>query len=152
MIDFYIIYSIDIPKLENLSIEKHLKYNIPNYILNNPDKFIVTENDDESEEYSYCDLITVHRKYTAILNENDFLNFIDEFSYSSTCDTMGALTVEYGLLSAFCVEINERESIESLYVSLLFDEKLEENKMMEIEDEIREAIESGNINKEIFKI
>lgn len=130
--------------------EDLIETNVPSYILNNLDKFQITESDNFSDEFNYADLDTCHRKYVAVLNQDEFLEFIDDFSYCSTCDTMGSIT-EYGWLPSFNVEIGG-DNIENLYVSLLFDEKLEDDVMIQIENNIREAIENGDINEEMFEI
>ena len=64
---------------------------------------------------------------------------------------MGSLT-EYGWLPAFSVELSDNNNIECLYVSLLFDEKLDDEIMEIIENQIREAIEEGDVSEEMFKI
>lgn len=154
MIKFYIIYSIDIPvedsELKDIFAERLIESSIPKYIFNNVDKFTITESDNFSQEYKYSNLNTCHRKYVGILNQDEFLEFIKEFEYYSTCDTMGSMT-EFGILPAFNVEIND-DNIEYLYISLLFDEKLEDNEMIDIENNIRESIENGNINEKMFKL
>lgn len=125
-----------------------LKNNLPYYITNNLDKFYCTEFDNNFNEYDY---VSIHRKFIGELDEEDFLNFIREYEYYSTCNTMGALT-EYGHLSAFCVEITNSNNIEDLYVSVLFDEELNDDVMEAIENQIREAIEEGNVNKNMFNL
>ena len=79
------------------------------------------------------------------------LDFIRDYEYSSTCNTMGSST-EYGWLPAFSVELNDNDNIECLYVSLLFDEKLDDEIMETIENQIKEAIEEGDVSEEMFKI
>lgn len=149
---FYIIYSIDIPLYnETVGTETLLNMNVPFYIQNNMDKFIITEENYESDEYEYYEFKTCHRKYTGLLNENEFLQFISDFVYNPTCDTMGSLTLEYGLLPAFCVEILNNYNIEDLYISILFDKELENEFMITIENQIREAIENGTIDLKTFK-
>ena len=128
-----------------------LNQNLSYYFRDNIDKFRVTEEDNNSDEYSYCDLTTIHRKYVGELNEEEFLDFIRDYEYSSTCNTMGSLT-EYGWLPAFSVELSDNDNIECLYVSLLFDEKLDDEIMEIIENQIREAIEEGDVSEEMFKI
>ena len=64
---------------------------------------------------------------------------------------MGSLT-EYGWLPAFSVELNDNDNIECLYVSLLFDEKLDDEIMEIIENQIREALPfDGTPLKFIFR-
>lgn len=130
--------------------EDLIENNVSSYILNNLDKFKITESDNFSDEFNYADLNTCHRKYVAVLNQDEFLEFIYNFSYCSTCDTMGSMT-EFVILPAFNVEIGGY-NIENLYISLLFNEKLENEVMIQIENNIREAIEKGYINEEMFKI
>ena len=127
-----------------------LKNNLPYYIKDNPELFSCTESDNFSQEYQYAKMNTCHRKYTALLTEEQFIEFAKMFEYSSTCNTLGALT-EYGHLQAFSIEVGG-DNIEYVYVSLLFDEEIEESKMMKIEDNIRECIENGDVNEKMFEI
>ena len=129
-----------------------LNHNLSYYFRDNIDKFRVTEEDNNSDEYSYCDLTTIHRKYVGELNEEEFLDFIRYYEYNLTCDTMGSLTLEYGWLPAFSVELSDNDNFECLYVSLLFDEKLDDEIMETIENQIKEAIEEGDVSEEMFKI
>ena len=108
------------------------------------DKFTCTESDNINEEYKYADLITIHRKYVAQLNNEEFIDFIETFNGCCyTCNTMGSLT-EMGHLPAFCIEQNS-DNIENIYVSVLFEDDLENEEMKKIDDEIRELIESGDL-------
>lgn len=125
-------------------INKILKESLPYYITNNPDKFYCTESDNNSDEYSYVYLNTIHRKYTAELNNEEFIEFAENFNGCSTCNTMGSLTFEYGFLPAFSID-SDTQNIESIYVSILFKEELEEDEMQEIETKVRELIEQGDL-------
>jgi len=125
-------------------INKILKENLPYYITNNIDKFYCTESDNNSDEYSYANLTTIHKKYTAELNNEEFIEFAENFNGCSTCNTMGSLTLEYGLLPAFSID-PDTQNIENVYVSILFEKELEEEEMEEIEVKIRELIEEGDL-------
>ena len=125
-------------------INKILKENLPYYITNNIDKFYCTESDNNSDEYSYVNLTTIHKKYTAELNNEEFIEFAENFNGCSTCNTMGSLTLEYGLLPAFSID-PDTQNIENVYVSILFEKELEEEEMEEIEVKIRELIEEGDL-------
>jgi len=130
---------------DNDEYNEILNNNLPKYIKDNLDKFYCTELDNRSEEYSDCDLTTIHRKYVAQLNNEDFINFYEDvIMHYSTCNTMGSLT-EIGLLPAFSIEFVDNDCIEDCYISILFDKELEEDTMQDIEDKIRELIESGNL-------
>ena len=133
----------------NTDCENLVDANLPYYIKDNPELFNCTESDNFSQEYQYAELNTCHRKYTALLTEEQFLEFAKMFEYSSTCNTMGSLT-EYGHLSAFNIEMDS-DNIESIYVSLLFDEELEDDDMERIEKNIRECIENGDVNEKMFE-
>jgi hypothetical protein len=124
-------------------IENILYSNLPYYIINNIDKFNCTESDNHSDEFNYADMTTIHRKYVAQLNNEEFSEFIDEFAYNSTCDTMGSIT-EFGWLPSFSIEI-ESDNIEHIYISVLFNEELSEDIMEDIENKIRKAIEDGEL-------
>ena len=126
------------------AINKILKENLPYYITNNLDKFSCTESDNNSDEYNFVFLNTIHRKYTAQLNNEEFIEFAENFIGCSTCNTMGSLTLEYGWLPAFSID-PETENIENVYVSVLFKEELKEEKMQKIETDIKELIEYGDL-------
>lgn len=125
-------------------INKIINENLPYYILNNIDKFYCTESDNNSDEYNYVFLNTIHRKYTAQLNNEEFIEFAENFIGCSTCNTMGSLTLEYGWLPAFSID-PDTENIENVYVSVLFKEELKEEEMQKIETDIKELIEYGDL-------
>lgn len=87
---YYIIYTLDVHKDNDQSI-KQCKPDIVRYPL-----FQVTETEDESVS-EWC---KAHRKYVGILTGEQLVKFLEQIGACSTCQTMGALTPEFGMLPA----------------------------------------------------
>jgi hypothetical protein len=94
---YYVILTIDIPKSDNASTLKQVKSNIP--LLR---KFKVTENEVEEPEY-----YKQHRKYVGILPANSIKKLIEQCEFDTTCNTMGALTLEYGFVPAVSFDFRD---------------------------------------------
>lgn len=144
-------------ELENILIDNLLedasyftnivKCNINPYIFENEDKFIETESDNYSEEYFNDGVTSIHRKYIAKLNNEEFVNFAEYYFNNPTENTMGSLT-ELGLLNAFAMYDCYSECLENTYVSILFEKQLSDVEMEVIEQDIRDLIESGELTVE----
>lgn len=68
------------------------------------------------------------RKYTSLLNRQQLLDLVEECYFDETCDTMGSLSLEYGLLPAIsftCYEIFDIWSYNA-YVSPITDLTVDE--------------------------
>lgn len=115
---FYVIYTIDTH--EKISRVK------PDYIKH--PKFKVTEN--EGEFISDCEKPFNHRKYVGIIDAHELLDILKE-EYSSTYETMGALTLEFGMLDAISFQFEDQEAWRGAYISLIFDETEEFCKEMD---------------------
>lgn len=115
-IQFYVILTLDIVKDSNTTI-KSCKPDLVKY-----PKFIVTET--EVEEINY---FSKHRKYTGILTIEELASFVDNCYFDSTCQTMGALTIEYGMLPAisFSCDSNYDGYNINAYISPIFSPETE---------------------------
>lgn len=58
-----------------------------------------------------------HRKYCGILTADQLKEMLEEEGYWSTCETMGALTLEFGLLPAISFDFEDENSFKNAYVS-----------------------------------
>jgi len=87
-VEYYIIFTIEIYR-DRYHKLKHIKPRVVKY----PD-FIVTEKKPEYEE------ISVYRKYVGILSPKKLKDFMEECMFDESNKTMGALTIEYGLIPA----------------------------------------------------
>jgi len=121
-----------------VDLDKLITENIPNYIYNNKELFECIE-----KELTFENGDTVNRKYTAELTPKQFVDFIEELDYKGTCNTMGMLMLNRGLLPAFNVEISS-DCYEDLYVSIL---DVDYSKYDEIEDKIRSHIDKYNVGE-----
>jgi len=136
--------------IENNYIENDLIENdslgIPKYIVDNPELFELTESDNNCDELGLnCN--TILRKYFAILNIEQFIEFINNYDVCSTCDTMGILSY-HGWLPAFSIQSNNYEIFEDLYVNVSYSKEIEEDEMINIENDIRTMIENGKLTEE----
>ena len=125
---------------------KDFSLGIPRYIIDNPELFKLTESDNNCDELG-LDYNTILRKYFAVLNIKQFIEFVGEYGGYSTCNTMGMLT-PYGLLAAFSIESDSSEIYEHLYVSISYSKEIKESEMIQIEDNIRTMIENDELTEE----
>lgn len=91
---FYVIYSFDIKWEDSVASYK------PPYIK----KWLCTEGDEEAEDWESDEKYKQkykHRKYTALLTRKQFDTFVhDQWLIADEIETMGSLTIEFGLMSA----------------------------------------------------
>jgi len=78
----------------------------------------------ESEADEDC--IKIHRKYCGCLSFDELITLIEQVNITDTCDTMGALTLDYGFLPAVSMTDNDGGWNINLYVSPIFDDETEE--------------------------
>ncbi len=115
-IQFYVILTLDIIKDSGATI-KQCKPSLVKY-----PKFIVAETEVEEADY-----FSQHRKYTGIITIDELQQFIDDCYFDFTCQTMGALTLEYGMLPAISFDCDSNYDGYNInaYISPIFSPETE---------------------------
>jgi hypothetical protein len=78
----------------------------------------------ESEADEDC--VKIHRKYCGTLSIDELYKLIEQINITSSCDTQGALTLEYGFMPAISLTDDDGGYTINLYVSPIFDDETEE--------------------------
>ncbi|MBU2249278.1 MAG: hypothetical protein KKD77_21200 [Gammaproteobacteria bacterium] len=106
-------------------------------------KFRVTEEEVEEPEYQ-----AKHRKYVGYVNWDGLRSFLEDLCPSEVCDTMGALTLEYGLLPAVSFSDGNDGYSRNAYISVIIDPASEEvmyRKLEQLPDNQRDAVVEATI-------
>lgn len=118
---FYVIYSFDIPSSEYVR-----RYNPPFIARNGKSKVWDCTEGDEQYDYSYLEGVWTkgkHRKYCGLLTKEQFEEFVSDCNlYPENCETMGSLT-EMGWLPAISFN-GQDDIISSAYVTPIIKEEL----------------------------
>ena len=114
--NFYVIFTIDIIKAADTWIT--LSKIKPKTVTRK--NFTVTESANDEPEY-----YKTHRRYCGILSIDDLEKFISDCDFDDTCQTMGALTLEYGLLPAISFSAYAEDYTFNAYISPIFSDKTE---------------------------
>lgn len=96
-IQYHIILTIDVNKQENYC-RTNLNSIKPAIVKTR--RFVVTETEVEEPEY-----FSKHRKYCGVVSAQELIEFLDDLSPEYTCQTMGALTLEFGWLPAISFDV-----------------------------------------------
>lgn len=84
------------------------------------------------EDNNYDGIKSVSRKYCGRLSFEQLVEFLNECNFTSTCQTMGALTMEYGFLDAVSFEASGEDYYDgssyslNAYISPIYDDEFYE--------------------------
>lgn len=127
-LNYHIICTIDVFKGQDISL-KNIKCSLFR-------KLRVTETEVEEPEY-----YSKHRKYCGLLSPKETVKFINEMGFYSTCQTMGALTLEYGMLDAISFDDDSDAYRVNAYISPIFTESTDqylESELMPVKETMPE--------------
>lgn len=112
MLEFFVIYSFDI----------NLECKVDNYKPNN--KTLKHMNLTETKPDDYEIWKHKHRKYVGMLSKQEFKDLCwEQGMETESCETMGSLTFEFGLLPAISMSYSDDRTSMNIYVTPMHKDK-----------------------------